>query len=368
MTAPSRINQYVFSDKIGSGSFGSVYKATNSNDGKVVAIKVIPKNSLEEDGDHDRFQREINAMAFIRHENIVSLNDFAWDSENFYLVLDYCPGGELFDYIVDHEKVAEPIAALIMRQIVAALGHCHSFGVAHRDLKPENILIEKFPNIKVSDFGLCGYLSQGKLMKTFCGSPCYCSPECLCRIQYDGRISDVWSLGVILFAMVTGEHPWNISNTSIMLRQILKGQFSIPSFVSADCKDLISRMLTVEVSKRISLDEIANHPWLKLAKVLPQGRSLPDRLVLPTSQPMSLEELSEASSRSSQRSEEGIYSPLLFRSSSLVNLTNQEKESKIVRVSKPSLSIGANRQKSSHHLVQKKTIIAPIITMSTIVE
>ena len=126
--------------------------------------------------------------------------------------------GELFDYIVDHDKLDEPTAAIVFQQIVDAIAYCHSFGVAHRDLKPENVLIIKFPHVKIADFGLCGYISAQQMMKTFCGSPCYCSPECLSKLDYDGRKSDIWSLGVLLYTMVTGQIPWNIMNTKMIIK------------------------------------------------------------------------------------------------------------------------------------------------------
>lgn len=274
-------------------------------------MKIFPKSNLTDKGDQERFQREVDTMAYLRHDNLVALYDFFWDEENFYLVIDLCPGGELFDYIVDHDKLDEPTSALIFNQIVSAIAYCHSYGVAHRDLKPENVLISKFPIVKVADFGLCGFISEQQMMKTFCGSPCYCSPECLCRIQYDGRKSDIWSLGVILYAMVTGEHPWNISNTSIMLRQILKGAYTVPSFVSNQCKDLITSMMKVNPQDRITIEQILKHPWMKVAS---KAKNVSQTIVNPTPQlpplqPVSLQEISEASAKSSQRSEHGIISP-----------------------------------------------------------
>ena len=307
---PSHIKNYDIGDELGHGAFSHVCKAVNTQNNQNYAMKIFPKSNLTDEGDQERFQREINTMAYLRHDNLVALYDFFWDENNFYLVIDLCPGGELFDYIVDHDKLDEPTSALIFQQIVSAIAYCHSFGVAHRDLKPENVLIEKFPHVKVADFGLCGFISEQQMMKTFCGSPCYCSPECLCRIQYDGRKSDIWSLGVILYAMVTGEHPWNISNTSIMLRQILKGAYTVPSFVSAQCKDLICSMMKVNPQDRITIEKIIKHPWLKVAsKAAVKGNVPQGPLQLPPLQQISIAEISEASARSSTRSEHGIISP-----------------------------------------------------------
>ena len=374
------IKNYNLYEELGEGSFSKVFRGINKNNNQVYAIKIFPKSNLEDSGDQERFQREINAMAFMKHESIVLLHDFFWDEINFYLVLDFCPGGELFDYIVDNDKLDEPVAAFVFRQIVSAVAFCHSFGVAHRDLKPENVLIVKFPYIKVSDFGLCGFISDGTLMKTFCGSPCYCAPECLCRVQYDGRISDIWSLGVILFSMVTGEHPWNISNTSHMLRQILKGSYIMPSYLSNDCKELIAGMLNINSKDRFSMENIVNHKWLKNALYFSPGKNLSTSISLPPLQSKSIADLSDISSKSSQRSDSGIFSPFIendeetdipgfgIRSTSLTKfnlITDKKKESK--KLVNNSLSMSQNRQRSSSNLLNQK-IVPTKTTLMTISE
>lgn len=382
-----KIKHYVVDKELGRGTFGSVYHAINTINKQEYAIKLFPKSNLESPEEEARFQREVNAMAFLRHDNLIALHDLISDEENFYLVMDLCSGGELFDYIADNDKLPEPKAALVFRQIISAISYCHQYGVAHRDLKPENILIDKFPHIKISDFGLCGYIKNTQLMKTFCGSPCYCSPECLCRVQYDGRLSDVWSLGVVLFAIITGEHPWNISNTSIMLRQILKGVFNVPNYVSKDCKDLIVRMLKVNPIDRIKVEDIIEHPWLKKAENNPIATMRSLTLI------SSIEDLSEASANSSMRSDHNIISPfeeessleddmssrsaglprLKIRSASLdrfnlsTSTTNFKQRKRYVPVN---LSVSHNRQKSASNLLLKQSVQIKVSTpnMMTIIE
>jgi serine/threonine protein kinase len=178
--------------------------------------------------------------------------------------MDYCSGGNLYEYISSHGPLDEPTAASIFKQVASAVALCHSFGIAHRDLKLDNILIDQFPHVKVSDLGLCGYLSEDALMQTFCGSPCYSAPECLCRVEYDGRLADVWSLGVILYLLLVGRPPWNISNTSLMLRQIVKADFAIPKSVSVQSRSLIASMLRVQPSERATIDQILVHPWFSV--------------------------------------------------------------------------------------------------------
>ena len=308
------LHDYSIGPCLGKGAFSTVFRAEKIKTKETFAIKVFPKENLRDSNDEVRFQREINAMAYLHFDNVVQLHNLLWDKDNFYLIMDYCGGGELFDYIIRHEKLNEPIAALLFKQIAGAVAYCHSHGVAHRDLKPENILLTDFPNIKVTDFGLCGYINQKKLMRSFCGSPCYCSPECLCRVQYDGRQADIWSLGVTLFAMVTGEHPWTVSNTSLMLRQILKANYNVPEYISPECRDLISGLLRVKPSDRISMNKILSHPWMKFSELalVPTPSKLDAALSqLRLDEPeKTVEQMSASSSScSSHRSDHGIISP-----------------------------------------------------------
>ena len=321
--------------EIGEGSFSNVYKVKNLANNEILAIKVYPKQNILEENERERFQREVNSMAFLHHPCLVSLHDFFSDELNFYLVLDYCKGGELFEYLCNNDKLDEPTASFIFKQIVEAVNYCHSFGVAHRDLKPENILIDEFPHIKISDFGLCGYISKDKLMKTFCGSPCYCSPECLCRIQYDGPKSDIWSLGIILFTMVTGEHPWPIENTNQMLRQIMSAEFTIPSYVSIECQNLIYNLIRIDPNERFTMEEILEHPWLELGKKIKSKISLPNKPL----NPPSIEEISSFSAQNSLKSEYGILSP--FQSfDQVVPLTIEDPiKSESVKSSLPKLQV-----------------------------
>ena len=312
---PNTIRHYIFGDVLGSGSFSTVFQVLNTRNRETYACKVVPRRNLADEGDQNRFQREINAMAFIRHENLIALHDFFWDENNFYLVMDLCAGGELHTFICRNGRIDEPTAALIFRQFAAGVAYCHSFGVAHRDLKPENILFDTFPRVKVSDFGLCGYITGEIMMQTFCGSPCYCSPECLCRIKYDGRLADVWSLGVILYTMVTGQNPWNIQNTSIMLHQILRGSYQLPDFLSKSCTHLISSMLKVNPSERITMQEVLAHPWLKRGDECsyrslehpPADKARGNAQIEPV--PLSI--ISQLSERESQSSNQGVFSPFL---------------------------------------------------------
>lgn len=317
---PRLIHQYKIGSELGHGSFAYVYKAFNTKNRRSYAIKILPKKNLVSEKDVQRFQREVNATSFLRHDHIVALHDFFWDESNFYLVQDICPGGDLFSFISKNDHLEEPVAAFLFKQICEGIQYVHSFNVAHRDLKPENILIDKFPMIRITDFGLCGYIEEDFKMTTFCGSTSYCAPECLSRIEYDGKKADLWSLGVILLVMVTGDSPWD-KNAAKMISQIKCAGYNMPppSKISEDCRNLISQLIRVNPHERLPIDEVLKHPWIELSEQadikLPSKRKLSDPndnfQGLPPLNGISLSEISKMSKLYSTATEErfGIVSP-----------------------------------------------------------
>lgn len=178
------------------------------------------------------------------------------------LVMEYCPHGELFDRIVSKNRLEEPEACFYFYQLVEALSYLHDLKIAHRDLKPENILISTGSQVKLIDFGLSARNSEMSF-DTPCGSPCYAPPEMIRKQQYSGFETDVWSLGVTLFAMVTGIPqsdlgcvPFEDSQIGELYNKILKGEFHCPRYLSAEVKDLLRQMIQVDPCKRISLAKI----------------------------------------------------------------------------------------------------------------
>jgi serine/threonine protein kinase len=257
---PREIGPYKIRGGIGQGAFSVVHLSTRLPDSTYYACKIIDKNQLALKNGHVRFEQEIRFNQQLRHPGIVAVADLLQDAHNYYLFMEFCPGGELFQYVVDRVKLREQEAKSIFLQILTAVSYIHSFHIFHRDLKLENILLDSTGRIKIGDFGLSKFADDG-LLRTPCGSPCYVAPECLVNKPYDGRTSDLWSCGVILYAMVTGELPWTKRNQQDLFNQIKRGEFTIPSFVSGVCRDLIKRLLTVDVGARISLEEATNHPF-----------------------------------------------------------------------------------------------------------
>lgn len=261
--APSHIGQYKFKRTIGEGAFSVVKLAYDQKNEQFFACKIVPKSSLNSEDLEQRFEVEIRINQQLHHPGIVQIIDLLRDEMNFYIFMEFCPNGELFKYIVDRGRLTEDEAKLLLIQVLKALVYVHSIGIAHRDLKPENLLFDPIGKIKISDFGLSRFVGYGGLVETPCGSPCYASPECLSGDAYDGRKSDMWSLGVILYAMVTGQLPWTKRNQAQLFLQIRSGEYTIPEFLSPDCKQMISRLMDVNSVTRITAEEALKLPWVQ---------------------------------------------------------------------------------------------------------
>ena len=175
--------------------------------------------------------------------------------------MEYANGGELFDYIVANTRVKEEESCRFFQQIIAGVEYIHRLNIVHRDLKPENLLLDHNKNLKIVDFGLSNTYKDGELLKTACGSPCYAAPEMIAGKKYLGANVDIWSCGVILYALICGFLPFEDPNTANLYKKILNGDFTVPKFVSNDAKELLSRVLDTDPDKRAKVDEIKRHKW-----------------------------------------------------------------------------------------------------------
>ncbi|KAH0787517.1 CAMK family protein kinase [Histomonas meleagridis] len=259
---PSEIGPYKIQGTIGEGSFSVVKLCIHKETHQYYACKIVPKKRLTSDHLKVRFEIEIRINQQLHHPGIVQMIDLKCDDENYYIFMEFCPNGDLFQYIVDRKYLKESEAKPIFRQILEALQYIHSIGVSHRDLKPENILIDQFGKIKISDFGLSRFVDRNNLVDTPCGSPCYASPECVSGKSYNGLTTDVWSCGVILFAMVTGQLPWTKRNQAQLFQQIKRGRYIIPSTLSPECQHMIRKLMTVNQDERYTVEQALADPWL----------------------------------------------------------------------------------------------------------
>ncbi|KAL4240820.1 hypothetical protein ACF0H5_001608 [Mactra antiquata] len=260
---------YHLRETIGSGGFAKVKLAYHSLTGEKVAIKIMDKRSLGED--LPRVKTEIAAMQDLCHQHICKLYQVIETADRFYMVLEYCPEGELFDYIVAKDKLEEEEAKIFFRQIVAAVGYIHNKGYAHRDLKPENLLLDEDQNLKLIDFGLCAKPRGGmeNVLYTCCGSPAYAAPELISGREYLGAEADIWSMGILLYALLCGYLPFDDENIPQLYKKIQSGKYETPWWLSQDSKELISAMLQLDPKRRVTINQLVTHPWLMEAIDMP---------------------------------------------------------------------------------------------------
>ena len=258
------IGQFILGKKIGEGTFGIVTLATHILTGEKVAIKILDKKKILEHSDKTRLEREIKILKVLHHNNIVHLYSVIQSSNSIYLIMEYISGKELFEYIILNKRLNENEACKFYQQIISGLEYLYKLRIAHRDLKPENLLLDSKKNIKIVDFGLSNMFPHNELLSTPCGSPSYASPEMISGKKYNGSLSDIWSSGIILFAMLCGYLPFENTNNEILYKKITEGVFNIPNYISEEGKDLLRKILNVNPDKRYNFKQIKNHPWFNL--------------------------------------------------------------------------------------------------------
>jgi serine/threonine-protein kinase HSL1 (negative regulator of Swe1 kinase) len=269
---------------------GRVRIARHTKTKQYAAVKIVSKNALVNSRmslsslaeDHERvllgIEREIVIMKLIDHPNIMRLYDVWETSTELYLILEYVEGGELFDYICENGRLSTSEALGYFQQIIAAVDYCHHFNIAHRDLKPENLLLDGNKNIKVADFGMAAWQKSNSngMLKTACGSPHYAAPEVVAGTPYNGSASDIWSCGIVLFALLAGKLPFDDDDLATLLEKVKVAKFEIPSHIDRQAKHLISRMLEKDVQKRITMPEILVHPFFTSRPPKPTLVRVPD--------------------------------------------------------------------------------------------
>ncbi|PVU95522.1 hypothetical protein BB561_001771 [Smittium simulii] len=271
-TKPKAFGPYIVLHTIGEGEFAKVKLALHKETGQEVAIKLVKKEWIDNQIKKAKIVREITSLRAVNHNNIVRLFDVIESENHIGLVLEYASGGELFDYIMKHKALSNAEARRLFAQLILAVSHLHKNQIVHRDLKLENLLLDKNRNVKVTDFGFANHFDEkhGELMITSCGSPCYAAPELVVSNgMYVGTMVDVWSCGVILFAMVAGYLPFddddtnpNGENINQLYKYILSKKLEYPSSVGSLAQNLLERILVSDPTKRATLAEIRMHPWL----------------------------------------------------------------------------------------------------------
>ncbi|CAD5226416.1 unnamed protein product [Bursaphelenchus okinawaensis] len=257
------IGRYRLLKTIGKGNFAKVKLARHIPTGIDVAIKIIDKTALNPSSLQKLF-REVRIMKQLDHPNIVKLYQVMETDQTLYLVMEYASGGEVFDYLVAHGRMKEKEARAKFRQIVSAVQYLHSKNIIHRDLKAENLLLDADMNIKIADFGFSNQFSAGTKLDTFCGSPPYAAPELFQGKKYDGPEVDVWSLGVILYTLVSGSLPFDGQNLKELRERVLRGKYRIPFYMSTDCENLLKKFLVLNPQRRGTLEQIMRDRWMNM--------------------------------------------------------------------------------------------------------
>lgn len=274
-----RVGPYIFGKTLGTGSTGKVKLAKNLATGDIVAIKIVRKDYLDNKPSlKKKMRREISVLKVLSHPNLLSLIDVFEIETHLFLVMEFVDGLELFEFLVRRGALPIPQALNFFQQIVCGLEYCHHRLICHRDLKPENLLLDRHLNVKIADFGMTSLNPPGSLLETSCGSPHYCDPMVVSGEMYDGLKADIWSCGVILYAMVTGRLPFDDDNIQRLLQKVQMGQYHLPSDLPKDLRDLIRRMLTVDPDQRITLEGIKAHPWFNS---IPPRNYIEDHFVAP---------------------------------------------------------------------------------------
>ena len=255
---------------LGEGAFSEVYEAQNRITDIIRAMKIIKKMPKGSEQTESEIINEINIYKAMDHPNIVKIFSFYSNQTTYSIIMEYCKGGKLLDEIKKNEPFDEKKATYIMYQIFSAIYYCHNMNIMHRDLKPENILIANrnknnaYPNIKIGDFGMAKIMEKS-LEEKIVGTIHYIAPEVLMK-KYNKKC-DLWSCGVIMYALLSKRPPFTGANNEEIMNSILKGTYDLksPPFdkISNNALDLIQKLLTVDVEKRISAKEALNHPWFK---------------------------------------------------------------------------------------------------------
>ncbi|KAI9254258.1 kinase-like domain-containing protein [Sporodiniella umbellata] len=269
---PTVFGPFLLLQTLGEGEFGKVKFGIEIKTGKEVAIKLIRKENIDTSSRMTKVEREISVLRKLRHPNIVELYDVIETEKYIGIILQCATGGELFDYILAHRYLKEKDASRLFAQLMSGVHYMHQKHIVHRDLKLENLLLDKHRNVLITDFGFANQFSSpvDDLMSTSCGSPCYAAPELVMNQGvYVGPAVDIWSCGVILFAMLCGYLPYDDDpanpdsyNINLLYKYILNTPLTFPDYISKDACDLLHRMLVPDPEKRCTMKTVMEHPWL----------------------------------------------------------------------------------------------------------
>ncbi|KAF9264492.1 Pkinase-domain-containing protein [Marasmius fiardii PR-910] len=279
-----KFGPYLLLQTLGEGEFGKVKLGLHCQWGEEVAVKLIRRGNVDTAVRMSKVEREIEVLRTLKHPNIVRLYDVIETDKYIGIVIEYASGGELFDHILAHRYLKERDAAKLFSQLISGVWYIHQKKIVHRDLKLENLLLDRHRNVIITDFGFANRFEHraDDLMQTSCGSPCYAAPELvISEGLYVGSAVDIWSCGVILYAMLAGYLPFDDDpanpdgdNINLLYKYIVNTPLSFPDYISESARDLLSIMLVPDPGRRASLDLVMKHPWLAMYNLPPTEEAL----------------------------------------------------------------------------------------------
>ncbi|KAH8270992.1 hypothetical protein KR044_008911 [Drosophila immigrans] len=258
-----KIGHYLLGATLGTGTFGKVKIGEHQITRLKVAVKILNRQKIKSLDVVGKIRREIQNLKLFRHPHIIKLYQVISTPSDIFMIMEYVSGGELFDYIVKHGKLQEHQARRFFQQIISGVDYCHRHMIVHRDLKPENLLLDHNMHVKIADFGLSNMMLDGEFLRTSCGSPNYAAPEVISGKLYAGPEVDIWSCGVILYALLCGTLPFDDEHVPSLFRKIKSGIFPIPEYLNKQVVNLVCQMLQVDPLKRATIEEIKKHEWFQ---------------------------------------------------------------------------------------------------------
>nr|ANT47199.1 5'-AMP-activated protein kinase catalytic subunit alpha-2 [Dastarcus helophoroides] len=258
-----KIGHYILGETLGVGTFGKVKIGEHQLTHHKVAVKILNRQKIKSLDVVGKIRREIQNLKLFRHPHIIKLYQVISTPTDIFMIMEYVSGGELFDYIVKHGKLQEHEARRFFQQIISGVDYCHRHMIVHRDLKPENLLLDHNMHVKIADFGLSNMMMDGEFLRTSCGSPNYAAPEVISGKLYAGPEVDIWSCGVILYALLCGTLPFDDEHVPTLFRKIKSGIFPIPEYLNKSVVSLLCQMLQVDPMKRATIEDIKKHEWFQ---------------------------------------------------------------------------------------------------------
>lgn len=266
-----KLSDFEIGKPLGKGKFGNVYLAREKRTKYIVALKVLFKKQLKEGGVEYQLRREIEIQAHLRHKHILRLYGYFYDQTRVYLILEYAAKGELFAELQQQKKFSEARTAKYIASLASALLYCHSKHVIHRDIKPENLLLDHRGDLKIADFGWSVHAPNSR-RTTMCGTLDYLPPEMIEGKEHDAAV-DIWALGVLMFEFLVGYPPFEAKGHTETFKRIVNVDLKFPDHVQSDARDLLSRLLVKDPSKRLPLAKVVEHPWIKKWSAVPAAEN-----------------------------------------------------------------------------------------------